>query len=532
VKRVGRDLACILGLALAVRIGAAILIRYPGYMDTAYYSAGAVRIAQGGGLTEPFIWNYLNNPQGLPNPGYLYWMPLSSLLAAPMAALFPGSFLALQLPFAVLSALLPLAAYGISWQATRNRRLAWVSALLMLFSGFYFCYWTLPETFAPFGVLGSLALWMAASLVAEGKTIQAGTSAHRQSLLKFAGVGVLTGLAHLTRADGVLILCAIVAWVVIAHVWGQGGVGPSRPTILDLGGLLGGYVLVMMPWFVRNIGLVGHPLAAGGTKTLWLTNYDDLFCYGCDLSPRAYLQWGWSNILQSKLWALGVNLERFVAEDCLVFLLPFVLLGLYRGRRSRVLMLPAFYLTTLLVVHSFVFTFPGPRGGFFHASAPALPFLFAAGAEGLDHAVRWAAVRRRWKVRQAQGVFGVAAVLGAVMLSGYAAVPKVVQWLTADNPYTQVGLWLDEHDVGQAVVMSGNSPAFWYRTGYQGVAVPNGGVATVLAVADRYGVQYLALSRNHPIALDAFYSGRDGDPRFVPIAIDCEDVRLYALESR
>ena len=60
MKRVWRDLASVFGLALAIRVGIAVLIRDPGYMDTAYYSAGAVHIAQGGGLTEPFIWNYLD----------------------------------------------------------------------------------------------------------------------------------------------------------------------------------------------------------------------------------------------------------------------------------------------------------------------------------------------------------------------------------------------------------------------------------------------------------------------------------------
>jgi len=532
MSHIRRDLAWIFTLALAVRIGIAVLIRYPGYMDAAYYAAGAVRIAQGGGLTEPFIWNYLDDPQGLPQPGYLYWMPLPSFLAAPMATLFPGSFLALQLPFAIISAFLVPMTYLICWQVTSSRRLAWTSALLMLFSGFFFPYWTLPETFAPFGVVGCLALWITASSLGRSGTAHAGLAGNRRYILKSVLVGVLAGLAHLTRADGVLILFTAALWVVFGTLRRSGAAEPRLYIVAHLGGILGGYLLIMMPWFVRNIGAVGHPLATGGTKTLWLTQYDDLFCYGCDLSPRSYLEWGWGSILRSKLQALGVNLERFIAEDCLVFLLPFVLVGLYHRRRTDTFTPPGVYLVIVFLAHSIAFTFPGPRGGFFHASSAALPFLLAAGADGMDIAVRWAAVRRHWRVRQAQDVFAAAAVAGAVALSGYVTLTKVPEWLTVDAAYSRIGRWLAEQDAGEAVVMSGNPPALWYHTGHTGVVVPNGGVETLLTVADRYGVDYLLLDRNHPAPLEAFYVGMDRNPRLEATDTDTGDTRLYAVTSQ
>ncbi|MFO8060613.1 MAG: hypothetical protein R6U70_08160, partial [Bacillota bacterium] len=70
-----------------------------------------------------FIWNYLGDPAGIPPHEFLYWMPLPSILGAPFAALLSGSFFALQLPFAVLSAFVttacsPLGATGHSWQIT------------------------------------------------------------------------------------------------------------------------------------------------------------------------------------------------------------------------------------------------------------------------------------------------------------------------------------------------------------------------------------------------------------------------------
>jgi hypothetical protein len=40
----------------------------PGYMDAEYYYAGAIRLHEGYGFTQPFLWNYLDEPAGLPHP--------------------------------------------------------------------------------------------------------------------------------------------------------------------------------------------------------------------------------------------------------------------------------------------------------------------------------------------------------------------------------------------------------------------------------------------------------------------------------
>jgi hypothetical protein len=495
-----RDLGVLFCASLAVRLAVAALISRPGYMDVAYYAAGAVRIAQGGGLSEPFLWNYLDDPAGMPHPGFLYWMPIPSLLAAPFAVLFPGSFFALQFPFALLSALLPPVAYGLAWDTTGRRRSAWLAGSLTLVGGFFFPYWTLPETFAPFALAGSLTLWLA------GRRMP-GAGRRVLDVGRWLLVGLLAGLAHLTRADGILLLPVVALASLVsfsrrdAHHATRITQHVSRLAMVDLLAVMLGYLLVMAPWFLRNLSITGTPLSPAGAKTLWLRTYDDVFCYRCDLSLRSYLGWGWLDILRSKLWAAGVNAARFLAEDCLVFFLPFVLIGLYRLRRCPPITLSLIYLLLVYVVHSLAFTFPGPRGGFFHASAAALPSLFTAGAEGLAVTVRWAARRRRWNPRQAQGVFAVATVVAAVALSGYAAVQRLSAWRDADAVYLKVDAWLARQDAEDATVMVGNPPAFWYHTGHPAVVVPNGDVDTLLAVADRYGVDYVVLDPNRPEGL-------------------------------
>ena len=56
----------------------------PGYMDADYYYAIGLRLNRGYGFSEPFLWNYLDNPNGIPHPSNTYWMPLPSVLASSM----------------------------------------------------------------------------------------------------------------------------------------------------------------------------------------------------------------------------------------------------------------------------------------------------------------------------------------------------------------------------------------------------------------------------------------------------------------
>ena len=57
--------------AVSFNFVAASFIHEPGYLDDAYYFGGALRLAQGHGLSEPYLWNYLGSPTTLPLVGPL-----------------------------------------------------------------------------------------------------------------------------------------------------------------------------------------------------------------------------------------------------------------------------------------------------------------------------------------------------------------------------------------------------------------------------------------------------------------------------
>src|SRR5512142_1090501 len=90
-----------------------------GYMDADYYYAGGIQLAMGKGFNEPYIWNYLDDPQSLPHPSHTYWMPLASIVSATgMWITGQSTYPAGRAAFILLSAVIPLLtaalAYSIS----------------------------------------------------------------------------------------------------------------------------------------------------------------------------------------------------------------------------------------------------------------------------------------------------------------------------------------------------------------------------------------------------------------------------------
>ncbi|MBC7250564.1 MAG: glycosyltransferase family 39 protein [Anaerolineae bacterium] len=494
-------------LALLVRILTALPLQVPGYMDAYYYYVGATSLYRGLGFNDPFIWNYLDDPQGIPYPSHLYWMPLSSILAYFSFLLFGESFGAAQVPFILLSALLPLIAYAVAYQVARSQRHAVCAALFAVFSGFYLPFWVTTDNFAPFAVFGSLCLAVAGVGLRDGRARW------------FALAGALAGLSHLTRADGPLLLVAVYIAFLLSARRQAGTRFPHLASCFLLPVTC--YLLVMAPWFARNFLVIGAPLSPAGTTTLWLTTYDDLYSFGKELNWHTYLAWGWDNILRAKLHAAWINLQRLWAEDLMIFLLPFAAVGMWRLRR-RVEFWPALiYLPLLYVAMTFVFTEPGYRGGLFHSSVALLPFLYAVAMEGLDVFIAWGAkLRRTWDVPQARRVFSIGLVTLAVLLSVllyagrvWSGGQEVPPWNYQQQIYPRLSAWLRENMSSEAVVLVGSPPTFYYFSELPCLAVPNGDVETLLTVARRYGGNILVLDRNRPLPLAGLYAGEVSDPR-------------------
>jgi hypothetical protein len=518
----------LLALAVAARLLTSLLLEQPGYADAYYYAVGAQQIYAGRGFEEPFIWNYLDPPMGIPHPGYLYWMPLTAMLGYLGLEVFGNSFGAMQVPFVVLSALLPLVAYVVAWDLTGEQKHAVLASLLAIFPGFYAHVLVLPDNFAPFALAGSVCLWAA------------GRGLRDRRPLWFGLAGLCAGLGHLARADGLLLMGVVLATAIaqalpVFHSPADARAS-GRPWIASVALGLGGYLLIMGPWFLRNWMIAGTPLPGAGTKTMFLTTYDDIFAYGRPLTLASYLAWGWGEILKSKAQALLLNLQRLWLEDLLVILLPFTALGLWKLRRQRLLWPFFLYLPILFLAMTVIFTFPGIRGGLFHSGSALLPFFFAAAGPGLEVTLRWAVRRfRTWHVRRAWTVFSAGLVAIAVLLTGFALWQTGVlgrEWNERDRGYAEIGDWLAGQGAAHTVVMVGNAPGYAWHTGHAAVAIPNEPLETILAVADRYDARYLILDSARPRTTDGLYAGAMAHPRLMlRLSMDKEEQphRLYQI---
>jgi hypothetical protein len=510
-------------ITLAFRLATALPLTYAGYMDASYAMHVAENLARGRGFVEEVLWNYLDNPTGLPHPSNLYWMPLPSILIAPFYALFGASYRVAQIPFIVLSSLLPLITFYISHKIFRRDDYAWTAALFTTFSGFYTIYWVSPDNFTPFALTASLCLWF----IARGLE-------HTRAR-EFFVAGIFAGLSHLSRADGVLLL----AIAPLALLGSRFEVRGSRTThhasrithhvsLLTFTFLLG-YLFTMLPWFARNTLTLGAPLPSAGTKTLWLTSYDELFRFADDLTLQRYLDWGIGNIVGSKLRAAGINFLVIAFGALQVFLAPFALIGVWQARR-RIELLPfLLYAPLLYLAMTLAFTFPSMRGSTLHSSAALLPFLAAVAPRGIDVAVEWVARRRRtWNIAQAARVFRFGFVALALFLAVYlyalgvfpigGGSSDIPLWNLRDIEYVEIARWLDAHARADDVVMTADPPAFYNASHHRSIVIPTDSIEAILRAAQKYNARYLVLQFDHPKPLNEVYRERVMLPGWTRVA--------------
>jgi hypothetical protein len=501
----------------------ALRLEQPSYMDAYYYAANGQRLSSGGGFTELVIWQFLDDPSGLPTPSHTYWMPLPSLLAAAGYKVI-GEFRGAQAPFWILAGLLPLLSYSISRTLSGERWQAMMAALLTASGGFYVNFLEQPTTFAPFAWAAGVCLLALAHAGQHGSPVRWWFLA-----------GVMAGLAHLTRADGVLLMIiSLSAWafqsrdsaaITRSHL---STMGKSR--LVRLVWLLFGYFLIMGGWFARGWIVSGRPLSTVGTQTIFLTTYDDLFAYGRVFDLSHLLNWGWSNILNSRLQGLSVAAQTVVAVTCFTFLTPFVIwawLRLGREPSKRHWLRPmSWYALVLFSVMSIIFTFPGSRGGLFHSSAALWPWSMALAPAGLGFAVDWAAARlTHWKPERAKRIFAGLFVGLAFVTSAVIGVTRAPDEGEA-QAYLEIEMWLPE----TAVVMAGNAPGFYYHTGLPSVSVPNEPADILLQAATRYRVTHLILDENRPQPLKGLYEGHWQHPA-IELIHDFEGRKLYKLQN-
>ncbi len=497
-----KNLIVLFLFGLVISGGAALLQKAPGYMDAEYYFAGGVRLAQGHGLTQNFLWNYLDQPAGLPHPSHTYWMPLPSLVAAlGMIVAASETYLAARIFFVLLAALLaPLTAFT-TWQLMRDRTTALLAGFFALFPGFYLVYTTTTETITLYMILGTIFLLAASN--SSG------------SFWRYLLMGLAAGGLHMTRADG-LLWAAAGGLVILAEGWQRRK--QHKPILQGFlwagAGLLMGYFLVSGFWYGRNLRVFGTLLPPGGSLTLWLTDYNQTFLP--TPAPLTFSNWldsGLFAILQVRFSALWNNLQTFVAVQSGIFLLPFMLGGLWKTRSERITRLAVGLWVLTLGVMSVVFPFAGMRGGFLHSGAAFQPLFWAWAMIGLRAAVNREVQKRKWHPTRAYQNFGMLLIFCAAVMTLFLFTSTVIGGdprapLDQKNQrdFQQISAFLKDQEQPLEMVMINDSPGFTLTTGIPSIVIPYGSLAEIDQLARRYGATYLVIQTNHVPALDELYT--------------------------
>ena len=531
-----RDLIVLFIIGLAVPLAIAQFQSLPGYMDADYYFGGGIQLVKGNGFTEPYLWNYLSEPEGLPTPSHAYWMPLASILSAfGMWLTGQTTFASARIGFILLAALVPPLSGVLAFRLNSSRTLSFLSGLLACFPIYYAPFMPVTDNYAIYMVLG-IIFFLLLSLLP--------TSRNPSTL--FLGFGMVSALMALARSDGLL-------WLGIAllvALWS--GSHPSEstttrnilpaplpfrfldcclPSLRYMLLLLIGYLLIASPWYARNLTDFGSIMAVGGSRTLWLTNYNDIFQFpASQLTMQSWLASGWDAILQARLGALKLNLLNTFAAQGGIFLFPFILLGLWKLRKDLRVRFSVLAWILLLGVMTLIFPFAGARGAFFHAGAALQPVWWAVAPIGLD-AIITSTRRRSWFDDRAYVIFRMSLVGVVILMTAVIFMTRVLPgWEREDGHYAAVeNLLVGQGASDDAIVIVRNPPGYHIVTGRTAIALPAGGIPSLLEVAGRYNAHYLILeSEGTSEELRDIYDNPNQAPGFIYLG-ESDGNRLFKI---
>ncbi len=503
----------------------------PGYMDADYYFAGGLRLVGGYGFNEEILWNYLDDPTGLPHHSHTYWMPLTSILAAiSMKITGIHQFSGARVVFLLLCTALPLVTAELSLRLNGRRDMAFMSGWLAIFSTFYLCFLPTIDVFAVYMIFGALTIILYVKLDSRRDISLSGIIVHAFAL------GLLAGLMHLARTDGILWL--LISMLILALWCFRNGQKPGafRTSAICFVLCLLGYLVIMGPWMLRNLPVFGTAFSPGGARALWVTNYDELFIYpGSTLTLARWWESGFDKILNARLWSMGQNFQTVLGVQGEIFLAPLILLGLWHHRHSLAIRTVMIGWLLTLATMTVIFPFQGARGGFFHSSAAFQPFFWVMAPIGLEVFLGWGNKRRGWNITQARRFFQISMICLAVLMSILVAYNKLrisldhAGWNASYDRYEELeevlnGLGASPDDG----VMVNNSPGYYVASGRPSFSIPDGDLYTVMNVARRYQARYLLLEIDQiRDGADMFYN--PGDRNGIHYLGTFSDVRLFEM---
>ncbi len=505
-------LPCLYLLSILVLVVAASQVAGPLDIDGSYYFLAARNLAQGRGLVVEAIWHFFQPPTSLPQPAGDLWMPLPSLLMAPVL-LFGSSFRFAQVAQVLLAALLPFLSFRFARDAGASLPWAALAGWLTAFAGVVTVHWVDSDCYTAYALVGGAALYTMGRAERDPRWLLPG--------------GLLGGLAALTRNDGLLLLPVL--WA-SAFFFSRHRRTPFPWKMLLLGTAL--FLLPVLPWYGRNILLFGQPTPVSLPFLLTMRDYRQLLAYRPQADWAAFWEQGLDALLSARLSALGAALIVLAGDFQVWEIVPLLVAALSLRRRPP--LWPAFlYSATLLLALVGAFPLLALHGTWSRSFAAFLPAGYAGVALGLQRLAE--GLSRRFVPHMPRRAHAplLALAAAAALLVGLVAGSRQLEAVRS-NPvlWQEVGNWLRQNTPTGVAVMAQDPMAVVIYGERPAIGIPFEDPPLLLQIARQYGVQYMVLAGRFkglwPEALRRLYEGETVSP--FTLLWEEREIRVYRLE--
>jgi len=515
-------LALVLPVALALLLLRARDEDFPPENDATAYALNARNLVKYGGLKEKVIWHTLVGVAPLPRPANEYWMPMPSLLMAPVVA-FSRSYRAeIAMPIVFGLACVALA-YLVGLALVEDRWLAAGVALGCASSKELLDYAVCSDStvfYAAFvaGAIGCLAR-------AVARRDDAAALQRRWSI----AAGLLVGCTVLTRNDGLLgWAIALALFALAARARLVDGLSRRQWRWLGLGA-----AVVLVPWVIRSLVVFHAPWNPASGRALWLTRYEDLYRWPSDASFAT-----WWSALKVDPWAIVAHkltitklviarLAELAAPSWALVLTAVGVVASLRARRAVAAVATAWALA-MVVAYGGVADVVG-EFAVVRSSVSLLPFLSGWTVLGAREVAGLVAPARRRAVARVL-VLGVAAwaVWSTVKVERARPVNRTAEEHRSALAALERTLRKQEVPATQPI-LTARPWQLAYVTGRPTMIVPSNGAEATCAAARAVGARYLLLDGYGYLdqELKTIWLGQR-DPRFEDVW-QCGPWRLFRL---
>jgi hypothetical protein len=149
----------------------------------------------------------------------------------------------------------------------------------------------------------------------------------------------------------------------------------------------------------------------------------------------------------------------------------------------------------------------------------------------------WGKQKRGWDFSRARRLFPSALIILAFLISSVLVYTRVMggggskSWDSEQYAYSQIFTFLHKHELSpNDVVVVANPPGFYLTSGNPTIAVPDGDIQTLIAVARKYNAKYVILeAASTPGNLLSVYQNPTNQAHLSYLGA-VEEAHIYAIQ--